>query len=337
MMNKKLMVWLILLITISLILQGCSSEQKNLKDTYSQTFRLAESHPSDHPTAKADVEFAKRVEEETDGRIKIVVYFDKSLGEEKDVTKEVQFGAIDFSRVSIAPMADIVPEMYVLQLPFLYADREHMWRVLNSEIGDYMIDAAAEHGFIGLTWFDAGARSFYTIDKPITKMEDLEGMSIRLQENKLMQDMADAMNFIGEGRPYGEVFSLLQQHEVDGAENNFSSYLTASHYQVAKYYTMDEHQRVPELIIASEEARASISDEDWAIIMSVAKETTEYQKQLWEEMEIEAKEKLVSEGVIMLEPDDRQSFVDAVAPIHEKYAEEYGDLIQQIKAMAYEN
>lgn len=330
--KNKIAIYRIICVLSIFLLSGCSYEEPSLKETYMHTFRLAESHPKSHPTAQADLEFARRVEEETDGRIKIIVYFDKDLGEEKDVTKLVSYGAIDFARVSIAPMAEIVDELYVLQLPYIYEDRDHMFRVLNSEIGDEMIEKIREHGMIGLTWFDAGARSFYTSSKPIRQLEDLNKQIIRLQENSLTLDMSKAMNFQGVVKPYGEVFSLLQKHEVDGAENNFSSYLTSSHYKVAKYYTMDEHVRVPELIIASDKILQEISSSDWEIIGRVAKETTEYQKKLWTEMEEKAKEQLIDEGVVIIQLEDRSSFVEAVQPIYEKYEEKYGDLIRRIKS-----
>lgn len=314
------------------LMVGCKDEEKNLKATYEHTFRMAESHPKSHPTAQADLEFVRRVEEETEGRVKIKVYFDNELGEEKDVTKEVSFGAIDFARVSIAPMADIVPELYVLQLPYLYEDKDHMWRVLNSDIGDQILKGIKDYGYIGFTWFDAGARSFYTRDQPIREINDLSGMSIRIMENSLMLDMSKAMGFEGIQKAYGEVYALLQQGDVEGAENNFSSYLTANHYQVAGYYTMDEHLRVPEMIIGSQKALANISPQDMEIIHRVAKETTEYQKQLWEEMEENAKNKLIDAGVKLYELDDRAPFIEAVQPMYDKYALQYGDLIKQIKA-----
>lgn len=331
MLKRSLKLGSCLLMVLVLLLTACTKETSDLRDTYALTFRLAEAHAGTHPTAQAAEEFARRVEEATDGRIKIVVYLDKALGEEKDVIEQVQFGAIDFARVSIAPMAEIVHDLYVLQMPYIYEDREHMWRVLNSEIGDEMLEKIAEEGFIGLTWFDAGARSFYTSDKPIRTLEDLQGQTIRLMENTLMMDMSEAMGFNGVLEPYGQVYSLLQMQEVDGAENNFSSYLTAFHYEVAQYYTMDEHLRVPELIVASEEARDAISEEDWQIILQVAEEVSEYQKDLWTEMEEAAKNELIEQGVTLVELEDRSSFVEAVAPVYEKYEEDFGDLIRRIQ------
>lgn len=314
-----------------LIAAGCNPVQANMKETYAYTFRLGESHPSSHPTAQADLEFARRVEEETGGRIKIIVYFDQELGTEPEVIAQVQFGAIDFTRVSIANLVETVPDLYVLQLPYLYEDGEHMWRVLESDIGDELLERVGDYGFIGLTWFDAGSRGFYTRDKPIEKLEDLKGLTIRLMENSLMMEMSKAMGFTGVLKPYGEVYPLIQQGSVDGAENNFSSYLTQSHYQVAPYFTMDGHLRIPEILIGSKIALSNVSEEDWAIILNAAKETTVYQKQLWSEMEEEAKEQLIREGVQIIELKDRSAFVQAVQPVYDKYQEQYGDIIRRIR------
>jgi tripartite ATP-independent transporter DctP family solute receptor len=314
------------------MLTGCSNVQANMKETYAYTFRLGESHPASHPTAQADMEFARRVEEETDGRIKIIVCEDQQLGTEPEVIAQVRFGAIDFTRVSVANLVETVPDLYVLQLPYLYEDREHMWRVLDSDIGDELLKGVGDYGFVGLTWFDAGSRSFYTRDKPIEKLEDLNGLTIRLMENSLMLEMSKAMGFNGILKPYGEVYPMIQQGDADGAENNFSSYLTQSHYQVAPYFTLDEHLRIPEILIGSKIALSHLSEDDWEIIRKAARETTVYQKKLWSEMEEKAKEQLMKEGVQIIELRDRSAFVQAVQPVYDKYEEEYGEWIRRIKA-----
>lgn len=314
------------------MLTGCSNEQTDMKETYAYTFRLGESHPESHPTTQADMEFARRVEEETDGRIKIIVCDDQQLGTEPEVISQVRFGAIDFTRVSIANLVETVPDLYVLQLPYLYEDRDHMWRVLDSDIGDELLNGVGDYGFVGLTWFDAGSRSFYTRDKPIEKFEDLNGLTIRLMENSLMLEMSKAMGFNGVLKPYGEVYPMIQQGDADGAENNFSSYLTQSHYQVAPYFSLDEHLRIPEILIGSKIALSHLSGDDWEIIRKAARETTVYQKQLWSEMEEKAKEQLLQAGVQIIELKDRSAFVRAVQPVYDKYEEEYGELIRRIRA-----
>jgi TRAP-type C4-dicarboxylate transport system substrate-binding protein len=205
-----------------------------------------------------------------------------------------------------------------------------MWRVLNGEIGDYFLDKVKEKGYVGLGWFDAGVRSFYTIDKPIKTLDDLKGLNIRVMESSLMLDMIEALGANGIMLSYGQVYSSLQTGAIDGAENNFASFVTASHLEVAKYYSVDEHVRIPEIIIASEKTFAKISLEDQEIIKRVAKEITEYQKELWEKRDLELKQVILDAGVEINYIEDKSEFIKAVEPIYEDYPE-FKELIEKIK------
>lgn len=323
---------IVVMIIVLLVVSACHSNNLDVKDKYQYTFRLAEAHPLDHPTTIADLEFARRVEEETDGRIKIVVYANKALGEEREVIEQVGFGAIDFARVSIAPFSEIVPELNVLQLPYLYENSEHMWEVLDSEIGDYFLDSVEDKGYLGLNWFDAGARNFYNTNKAITKLDDLKGQTIRVMESSLMLDMIEALGANGTMLTYGQVYSGLQTGLIDGAENNYPSFVTASHLEVAKYYTVDEHVRVPEIVVASKTALEHISDDDWAIIKKVAVETKEYQKQLYLKKDQEFINDMIEAGVEIYYLEDKSEFIEAVEPIYDKY-KDYEPIIEEIRMM----
>jgi tripartite ATP-independent transporter DctP family solute receptor len=210
-------------------------------------FRLAEIHPPDHPTTQADKEFVRLVEEKTEGRIVIKVYDSQSLGSEKEVLDQIQFGAIDFARVSMGVVAEVSPQLNVLQLPYIYRDSEHMWKVLNSEIGEFLLKSIEDKRLIGLAWYDAGARNFYNSVREIKKRADLEGLKFRVMENQMMVDMAKVLGISVIPMPYGEVYSAIQRGVIDGAENNYPSYDTSLHYKVAKYYTVDEHVRIPQM------------------------------------------------------------------------------------------
>ena len=213
--------------------------------------RLAETHPKGYPTEMGDEEFARLVKERSNGRIIVEVYPGSQLGEEKAVIEQVQFGAIDMTRVSISPVAAFVPKLNAFQMPYLYRDSDHMWKVLKGNIGMELLASLEPFGFIGLGWFEAGARSFYNSKKPVYAPSDLKGMKIRVQESELMLGLVRSFGAIPTPMPYGEVYSGLQTGVVDGAENNPPSYYSASHYEVAKYYTLDEHTMVPEIIIGS--------------------------------------------------------------------------------------
>lgn len=294
--------------------------------------RLAETHAADYPTTKGDMEFARLVEERTSGRIKVEVYPGSQLGEEKAVIEQVQFGAIDFTRVSIAPLTEFVDKLNILQLPYIYRSSEHMWNVLNGDVGEEMLESIEEADFVGLCYYDPGARNFYNNKKEVKTVADLKGMKIRVMESKMMMDL---INYLG-GSPtpmaFGEVYSALQTGVIDGAENNFPSYDSTSHYEVAKYYTLDGHTRVPEILIGSKMVWDKLSKEDQEIIRQAAKDSVALQRRLWAEKEKESEEKVRAAGCTITEltPEAFQGFQDAVSPLYEEYSE-YSDIIQRIK------
>ncbi len=323
--------------------ESTASEEKTEEKTESKTesavepivFRLAETHPGDYPTTLGDIEFARLVEEKTEGRIKIEVYHSKQLGEEKDVIEQVQFGAIDFTRVSVGPMTEFSPELAVVALPYMYASAEHMWKVLDSEIGDQFLNGLESSNFIGLCWYDGGARSFYNSVKPIEKLEDLDGLKFRVMQSELMVDMVEALGASPTPMAYGEVYSSIQTNVIDGAENNWPSYDTSSHYEVAQYYTLDEHLRVPEILIASKIAMDKVSAEDMALIKEAAKESQAYQIEKWLAKEKESEKKIREAGntITELSAEEKARFAEQMAPVWAKHAEGYEDIIQAIQDM----
>jgi len=298
--------------------------------------RLAETHPGDYPTTLGDIEFARLVEEKTNGRIRIEVYHSKQLGEEKDAIEQVQFGAIDFTRVSVGPMTEFSPELAVVALPYMYSSADHMWKVLNSEIGDKFLQGLESSNFIGLGWYDGGARSFYNSVRPIEKLEDLKGLKFRVMQSELMVDMVEALGASPTPMPYGEVYSAIQTHVIDGAENNWPSYDTSSHFEVAKYYTLDEHLRVPEILIASKIVMDKIPADDMALIKEAAYESQLFQREKWAEKVKESEKKIREAGneIIALPADKKAEFSAAMKPVWEKYGKGYEDIIDAIQALA---
>ncbi len=328
--SKRMQIITLLLVLMSLLL-GCMKEDAPMEEKYAHTFRLAESHPDNHPTTLADYEFARLVEEKTDGRIKIIVYNNQELGEEEEMIKQLKFGAIDFARVSSGPMAEYVPALNMIQLPYLYEDGDHMWRVLQSDLGRSFLSSVSEAGFVGLGWMDAGARSFYNDDGPIESVEDLQGMHLRVMNSHMMLDMVEALGGMATTLPYGEVYGALQTGEIDGAENNWPSYDTSSHYEVAGYFSVDEHIRVPELLLGSAKALENLSEADMAILHEAALETEAYQRELWQAEEKASQDKLVGYGVKVNVIEDRSAFREAMTPVYEKYASDYLETIKEIQ------
>lgn len=300
-------------------------------------FSYAENQEADYPTTLGGQYFAKLVEERTDGRIQILVHHSGTHGSESEVVEQLKYGGVDFARVSSAELTDDIKELNVLQLPYLYRNSEHMWKVLDGEIGEYFLDVISETEIIGLSWYDAGARSFYTAEKPIRCLEDMAGMKIRVQESDMM---ADFVEYLG-GEPvkyaYGEVYSMLEKAEVQGAENNWPSYESSEHFEVAKYYTEDEHTRVPEIQICSRHTWEKLSEEERKIIMECAKESALYQRELWSEREAESK-KLAIEGgaeVIVLPAIEKLKFQKNIEPLYRKYCGDSMELVNRI--ISYRN
>ena len=294
--------------------------------------KAADDHKDGYSTVEGLKLMAKLVEKWTDGRIKIEVYPGAVLGSEKETIEQTQMGVIDINRVSISPIVSVYPKMAVFALPYIFASRDHMWKVLHSDIGKGMLSEIQKVGFLGLAYMDSGARSFYTVKKPVLSPADLKGLKIRTQKSPVMMDMVSAMG----GKPvpmaFEEVYSALQTGVIDGAENNPPSYYETSHYEVAKYYSLDQHAMVPEIVIISARTWKKLSDADKNAIRVAAIKAEELQRKLWLKDEKEAMEKVKEAGCKIYTP-EKKPFMDAVAPVYKKYASKYMDLIKKIQGM----
>lgn len=292
----------------------------------------AENQTENYPTTLGGKKFADLVYERTDGRIKIQIKYGAELGSESSVINQMKYGGVAFARVSVSQLAERIPEMNVLLLPYLYDDSAHMWRVLEGDIGDQFLEKAGNYDLVGLSWYDAGARNFYSSDKPITSVEDCEGMNIRVQESTMMADMISALGANPVEIVYSDVYSALEQGIVDAAENNWPSYESMNHYKVAKYYTIDEHVRVPEMQICSEAVWNMLSDSDKEIIKECAEESALYERQLWIQREERSKKKAIESGTLVttLTAEEKKKFRDAMSDVYEKYCGDEMDLVREI-------
>ena len=295
-------------------------------------FTYAENQAEDYPTTQGAYKFAELVGEKTDGRIQIRVQPNGVLGDEKSVCEQLQFGGVDFTRVSLTALAEFVPKLNVLQLPYLYRDADHMWTVLNGEIGEEFINSFEGSDLVALSWYDAGARNFYNSVRPIEKPEDLKGLRIRVQKSEMMKGMIEYLEASPTPMAYGEVYSALQTGAIDGAENNWPSYESTGHYEVAKYVTVDEHSRIPELQLISRPTWDKLSEEDRAIIRECALESAEYEKKLWAEREKASEEIVRSSGceITELSAEEKERFREAVKPMYEEYCGSDMDIIEAI-------
>jgi tripartite ATP-independent transporter DctP family solute receptor len=300
-----------------------------------QTVLLAsDTHPDGYPTVEAVKYFGELVKERTAGRYTVDVKFAAQLGQEADTVEQVRAGAIAINRTSLGPWNGLVKQTIVPSLPYIFKSTAHARSVMSGPIGDEILAAFEPYGVIGLAFYDGGARSFYTSNKQITSVEDLKGMKLRTMQSDIFVDMMGAFGATATPMPYGEVYSAIETGVVDGAENNFPSYDTAKHSEVAKFYTLDEHLIVPEVLVISKMVWDGISPEDQAIIKAAAKESVAKQYELWDAKVAESRKIVEESGSTIVEVADKQAFVDAVKPVYDKYAAdpELKALIEKIQA-----
>jgi tripartite ATP-independent transporter DctP family solute receptor len=281
-------------------------------------FRSADVHPEDYPTVMAVKQMSESVKKRTNGKHSIRVYTGTQLGGEKDTIEQTKLGALDLVRINSAPMNNIVPETLVPSLPFIFRDVTHMRKVLDGPIGDEILKALEAHGFIGLAFYDAGARSFYNTKKPIRTPADMKGMKIRVQQSDLFVGMLQALGANATPMPYGEVYTALKTGLVDGAENNWPSYDTARHFEVAKYYTVNEHSMVPEILMFSKKVFDTLPADEQKIFRAAAKESVPYMRKLWDAKELESRRKVEAAGVQVVDKVDKKPFKDAMKPVYDK-------------------
>ena len=300
-------------------------------------FTYAENQPAGYPTTLAAERFADLVYARTGGRIKIKIHPGGELGDEVSVIEQLQYGGIDFARASIMTMGEVDPQLNVLQLPYLYRDTDHMWAVLDGEIGEELMVSLEDYQLKALSWYDAGARHIYT-NEPVGSLEDLKGKRIRVAESDLMKSVISAFGGIPVPIGYQDVFSALETGDISGAENNWPSYIFTGHYKVATYMLLDEHNRIPELQVASQATWDKLSESDRQIIRACARESAEYERTLWAKQERESRELAERSGVVTTEltGEQRQRFETAVKGIYAEYGREYQELIGQIMALGEE-
>ncbi len=314
---------------------SCNASPEPETDTGPELIlRYAENQPEDYPTTQAALAFAQQVNEKTQGRVKIVVYSGGELGAEQSVLQQMQFGGIDFSRVSLSPLAEYIPSLSVLQLPYLYKDAAQMWRVLDGDIGDEFLAQLDTLGLTGLSWFDAGVRSFYTRQK-VTCLADLQGLSLRVQESDLMSELITSLGADPVQIVYSQVYAALHNAQIDGAENNWPSYDTMGHYEVAPYFLQDEHTRVPEVQLASPAALEKLAALDQSfpeILRECARASARTERRLWAQQEAQSEASLRAWGVDVttLSEEEKEKFRQAVQPMYDRFRSQ-ADLIQRIR------
>ena len=286
-----------------------------------RTFRSAEVHAKDFPTNQAVMHMGEELSKATGGKDSIKIFGDSALGSEKDTVEQVKIGALDMVRVSSASFHGIVPESVIPSLPFLFRDIEHFRKTMYGPQGDKILAAFDKAGFIGLAFYESGARSVYA-KKPIKSVADMKGMKMRVQPSDLMVSLASAMGASPTPMPYAEVYTGLKTGLIDAAENNYPSYDESKHFESAPVYSETMHVMTPEVLVFSKKIWDTLTKEEQAEIRKAAKASVPYYVKLWEPREKDAKAAVVKGGakIVPAAEIDRKSFVEAEKPVWDKFA-----------------
>lgn len=286
-----------------------------------------------HPVHKAMEFMAESVVKNSGGKLTVKIYPNGQLGSERESIELLQIGSMAMTKVSASVMESFAPNFKVYSLPYIFNGQEHYYKILDGKIGEEMLDQGSKYWLKGLAYYDAGSRSFYSVNKPILKPEDLKGLQIRVQPSPTSMNMIKA--FGGSPTPisWGELYTALQQGVVDGAENNPPSFYTSRHYEVAKFYSLNEHTMVPDILLISTKIWDNLSEEEQQWLQSAADESEVVERKLWKEAEQKALQVVKKAGVQVIYP-DKKPFAALVEPLYESYKNEpeVYKLIREIKA-----
>ncbi len=303
---------LLLLLMVLLIFSGCGPRSRT------HVLKLAHGLDVAHPVHQAMVHMAERVGELSRGRMRVDIYPSGLLGEERELIELLQIGSLAMTKVSASPLESFVPEIKIFSIPYVFRDEEHLWKVLNGEIGRRLLLAGQQYFLRGMCYYDAGPRSFYTREVPVRTPGDLVGLKIRVQKSITSHRMVKALGGAATPIDWGELYSALQQGVVDGAENNPPSFYLSHHYEVCRYYSLDEHTWVPDILLISTRVWESLSSQQQQWLQQAVDESVTVQRGLWKESSTRALDEIRSAGVEIIYP-NIAPFREAVRPMHESY------------------
>jgi tripartite ATP-independent transporter DctP family solute receptor len=283
-------------------------------------------HVDGYPNTIALNKFAELLDKKSGGKLKLKMYHAGTLGSQSDAIEQVRLGGLEFANFSLGPLGPIVPEANVVSLPFIFKDTDHVWRVLEGKAGE-MINAGLEKkGLISLAWYNGGARSFYNSKKPIKIPADVTGMKIRVMNNDLYSGMVAALGGNPSPMAFSEVYQSLKTGVVDGAENNWPSFESTGHYEVAKYYSISQHLIIPETLCINADVFKSLSADEQKILREAAQESALLQRKLWDERSKASEKKVTSGGAVINAIPDKSGFQAAMKPVYDKFLSENAEL-----------
>jgi len=312
--------------TIKLVVALCLTAAST--GVFAREFRAADTQNEDYPTVQALGYMGSLVSERSGGRHQIKVFHSRQLGEEKETLEQTRVGAIDLNRTNVALIGTMVPSMNVLAMPFLFRSIEHLQKVLDGPIGNELLNSFEPYGFVGLAFYDSGARSIYNSARPIRSIDDLKGLRLRVQQSEQRALGAEPVEL-----PYGQVLTGLSTKLIDGAENNWPSFVTADHYKFAGFYTLTDHTMSPEVLVMSQKAWSSLTPEDQKIFREAALRSSRLMREKWLDLEERSRKQAEDAGVRIVTDIDRKPFEAAMAEIYAKVQRDpaMAELIERIR------
>lgn len=286
--------------------------------SFATEFRSADIHPDDYPTVTAVKFMSERLKALSGGKHSIKVFNNSALGQEKDTIEQTKIGALAMVRVNIAPMNNICAETQVPTMPFLFRSVEHLHNVLDGPIGEEILKSCEKQGFIGLAFYDSGARSMFTGKKAIRSFADMKGVKVRVQQSDLWVSMLEAMGANATPMPMGEVYTGIKTGVIDAAENNYPTYDSARLFEVAKFYTKTEHSMAPEMLLFSKRTWDTLSAQEQGWVRQAAKESVPFMRKAWAEREIKSLATVKAGGAEIIDI-DKTPFQAAMKPVYDKF------------------
>jgi tripartite ATP-independent transporter DctP family solute receptor len=277
-------------------------------------------HVPDYPNSRGMDRFGELVMQRTNNRIRMRTYHNATLGQQDEAIQQMRLGTIDFANYNLSPFNNLAPSTNVVTLPFIFRDVPHLHRVMDGPVGEALAQDLEAIGIIALAWYDAGARSFYTRNRPIRTPDDMRGLKIRVQTSDLWIDMMRALGANPTPLPFGEVYTALQSGVIDGAENNWPSYESQRHFEHARVYSTTEHSNVPEVLAVSRQRWQRLNAQERTILRDAARESAAFQRELWAARERSSRETVVAAGVTVVDITDRRPFASLMESVYAKHA-----------------
>ncbi len=299
-----------------------------------KTLKCWANHAMDYPVNVGMVNMGDIIKEKTGGKYEIKVYPSGTLGNENSIIDQVRAGIVDCATLNSGPISEIVQEVKFLNLPYLFKSPQHMLRVMDSPVGREIDALILKYDMMPVAYYGSGARSFYTSNKPIKTPEDLEGLKIRVMSTAVFVDTINAFGAKATPMPFSEVYTALKTGVVDGAENNWPSYESTGHFEVAKYYTLDMHTVTPEPVVFSAKLWAKLSDEEKKIFKEAGIASQDVMYAEWDKRVAKSKEIVLKNGNEVFELDPAP-FQAKVKPVWDKYVTDDAtkQLIDRIQAV----